>query len=185
MYDRLNPPVGMAELKQLQRDHAEIRAKLQQLKSALNGGAPYLPEDGARIQQEARQLCLALARRLRAHIRQEGRLATCCSLALGRMGPGELACLALEHHVDQENLRIINQSLTHEGNGWLTHVGPLLISLIASLKRQMDVQEAGLFPFLERALAVDHHSNGAVRVEGDNGVEGEHRNGRLLVENQR
>lgn len=173
MYARLAPPVNTVALRQLQRAHATIRATLQQVTSTLSGGSPYLSDDGVRIQQEARQLCVVLARQLRAHMRHEEQLATRCSLALGRMGPEELARLALEHHVDQERLRIINQSLAYEGNGRLTYVGPLLISLIAGLQRQMAAQEVDLFPFLERVLAVDRHSNEATRMEGSYDVEPE------------
>ncbi len=173
MYARLDASVNAAEFQQLQRDHATMRAKLQQLKSMLNGGAPYIAQDGVGSLQSVRALCVALARRLKAHIRHEGRLANRCSMALGRLGPDELARLALEHHVDQESLYIINQSLAHESNGWVPDVGSLLLGLIASLKRQMDAQEADLFPFLERVLAIDHHANGATRVEGTNGMEHE------------
>jgi len=94
-------------------------------------------------------------------------------MVLGRLGPEELARLALEHHVDQESLHIINQLLAHESNGWITHAEPLLLSLIASLKRQMDAQEVDLFPFMERVLAVDGHRNGATRIEGGDGMERE------------
>jgi len=163
--------VNAEALQRLQRDHGTIRAQLQQLKYALNGGTLDLSQEGVRIQEGARALCVALARQLRAHIRHEGRLATRCSMVLGRMGPEELARLALEHHVDQESLRIINQLLAHESHGWVTHAGPLMISLIASLKRQMDAQEVDLFPFLERVLAVNGHSNGAIRMEESNGME--------------
>lgn len=149
-----------AELQRLQDDHATIRAKLQQLKSALNGGSSCLSSDGASRQQDARQLCAALARQLRAHIQQEGRLATRCSMTLGRLGPQELARLAIEHHVDEESLRVINPSLAREGHGWVSHVGPLLVNLIARLKRQMEAQEADLFPFMERVLASNGHTNG-------------------------
>ncbi len=174
MYARLAPPVNTGALQRLQRAHATIRATLQQVTSTLNDGSPYLSDDGVRMQQEARQLCVVLARQLRAHIRHEERLATRCSLVLGRMGPEELARLALEHHVDQERLRIINQSLAYEGNGRLTYVGPLLISLIAGLQRQMVAQEIDLFPFLERVLvAVDRRSNEATRMEGSYDVEPE------------
>ena len=171
MHARPVPHVNTEELQRLQLDHGTIRTKLQQLKCTLNGGNLGLSKDGARIQQDARALCLALARQLRAHIRHEGRLATRCSMVLGRMGPEELARLALEHHVDHESLRIVNQLLAHERNGWFTHVGPLLISLIGSLKRQMDAQEVDLFPFMERVLAVDHQSNGATQIKGSNGME--------------
>ena len=37
----------------------------------------------------------------------------------------------------------------------------------------MDAQEADLFPFMERALAVNGHSNGAVRMEGGRGMKRE------------
>lgn len=154
MYPSLDPPV-MTQLQQLQQDHAAMREKLQQLKAALNGGSPRLSQGGVKIQQETRQLCAALSEQLRAHIRQEERLAARCSMALGRMGREELARFALEHHADEENLRIINQSLAHEGNGWVTHAGPLLLGFIASLRRQLEAQEANLFPFFERVLGVE------------------------------
>lgn len=171
MDDRLGPPVGVAELQQLYRDHAEIRAKLQQLTCVLNGRPPDRLEEGASIQRETRQLCVALAKQLKDHIRKEGRLAIRCSRLLGYLRLEELAWLALEHYVDQKHLSIISRALTHEGNGCLSHTAPLLIGLIASMKRQMDVQEADLYPFLGRVFAVNSHSNGAVRMEGGNGME--------------
>ncbi len=173
MHARPAPPVNTAELQRLQRDHATIRAKLQQLKSALNGGCSDLSHHGVSMQQGAKPLCVALAGQLRVHIQHEVRLATRCSRVLGRMGPEELARLALEHHVDQESLGSINRWLAHESNGGVISAGPLLLSLIARVERQMDAQEADLFPFLERVLADDHHSNGATRTEGSDGMERE------------
>ncbi len=181
MYVRLVHSVNAAELQRLQRDHATIRAKLQQVKSTLNDGPLDLSHDGARIPQGTRLLCVTLARQLRAHIQREGRLAARCSMVLGRIGPEELGRLALEHHVDQENLRIINQLLANESNGLVTYMGPLLLRLIARLKRQMDAQEVDLFPFMERVLAADGHRNGATRMEGSNGMEPEGASKRLVT----
>src|SRR6185295_15852967 len=126
---------------------------------------------GVELQRETRKLCVALSDQLRVHIRNEGRLATRCSVAVGRMGSDELARLALEHHVDQEDLRVLINALAHEGNGWAAHAGPLLLNLIASVKRQMEAQETELFPFMERALGANGHGNGAVRMEGGGGNE--------------
>ena len=156
----------MRELLRMHGQHETLRAKLQQLKSTLGNRPPDLSADGEGADGGARALCFALARQLRAHTEEEGRLAARSMMALERVGPDAFARLALKHHLEQERLDAINLALADESNGWVTYARPVLLRVIAGMERLMDAQEVDLYPFMERSLVGGRRSNEAGVLTG-------------------
>ena len=131
----------MSTIDHLTEDHRLLRHTLDALDEALIHGTPTWAF--------LRESCRALSTALQDHTRREVRLAVSCSRKLGTVGAAEMARFAVEHHIDQQYLKVLVRCLQHESRFSLDAIRPMLMSFINGLRRRMPQQEAELFPLLE------------------------------------
>ena len=125
----------------LRADHQEFRILLTQLDA--------LMEHGEAARPAIHELSVVLAAQLRTHTRREGRLVVVCSRILGTWNAETLARFSVDHHADQEFLRVIGRCAASPARCSIEGLTPALNGLRAGLRAHMDEQDRGLFPLLE------------------------------------
>ena len=125
----------------LRNDHEEFRILLTQLDALI--------EHGEAARRAIHELSVVLASQLRSHIRREGRLAVLCSRLLGTWNAETLARFSVDHHVDQEYLRVVSRCAAKTAQCSIAGLTPALNGLRTSLREHMAQQDAELFPLLE------------------------------------
>ena len=131
----------MNAIDRLRRDHTILRSKLNVLEAALGMGEPTW--------FVLREVCCTLSRQLRDHIRREEELISAYRTTLS---PELLHALSVEHHDEPRHLRTINRLFTQETSQSLRRIAPILLDVIAGLRKHMDDEERDLFPILARTL---------------------------------
>jgi len=131
----------MNAIERLTRDHVILWAKLDVLESALR-----LAPDTWYV---LREICYTLSRQVQQHIRREEVVVAQCRAALT---PKQLQELHVEHHDEQDRLRVLNHLFLQESGRSLAQVAPMLRSMVQGLRHHMEEEERTLFPLLERHL---------------------------------
>jgi len=129
----------------LKHAHEGLRLLSFEAEAALEGGATWTM---------AWEVCLRLARQLRAHRREESAAVTACHRAQGRIGRVELDVLAMDHRAEQELLVLVTRSFRAAGSVDVEELRRLLLTCTTQLRAHMALQEQRLFPCLARAASV-------------------------------
>ena len=141
----------MYPIEKLQRTHEHLRTQLVTLESALSLG----PDAWFVL----RNTGFSLSKQLREHIGLEDRVVTACSRAFAHYGETVLASFALDHRQERQRLRQLCRVLEEDPRGSWHDLRATLNAFGHTLRQTMDLQEAKLFPLLERTEAPPAASN--------------------------
>jgi hemerythrin-like domain-containing protein len=130
----------------LAEDHGTLRALIVPLESALLEDTTCSPAIVKAVEQ--------VDDRLRAHIAREARVVVSCSMAMGKTDLKVLDHFAIEHHDAGHSLKLIRRLLHGTQRFSQEWVRDILVALTTKLQRQMERQEAELYPLLEAHLSV-------------------------------
>ena len=140
------PKLGeaMNDAKRLARDHHLIRAKLDELEAALKQEHGWWP---------TRRACVSLLPVLQEHLRREAGVVTSCRCGCTPQEAEELSKAGRQHPDQPQLVGDLAWLACTCGYGGMPELTPRLLESIAQLRKNMEEEEAALFPALRRILA--------------------------------